>query len=144
METLFKKYILRKLFRKTDIFQQDLDQKRTPLIVFEKLGVWATVPFSSLPPSAPVSTMTFYNEKQCQFLLQFMSIWKIMDRANNYIFKVSNRNTRKSMCKKLTIHTAERRQWRRLSDFIVTLKKCFDGQGQHHLSIIKDRAFLQQ
>ena len=41
--------------------------------------------------------------------------------ANNYMFKVNNRNTstRSEICSKLTIRTPERRQWRVSDAFIV-------------------------
>ena len=41
--------------------------------------------------------------------------------ADNYLFKVNNRNTRTrcEICSKLTIKTAEQRQWRRFGVFIV-------------------------
>ena len=47
--------------------------------------------------------------------------------AGIYLFKISNRNTG-TMCKiclKLTIKTAERRQWRRSAVFIVNFKQIY-------------------
>ena len=44
--------------------------------------------------------------------------------AGNYMFKVSNRNTRArcGICSKLTIITPERRHWSRSGVFIVNLE----------------------
>ena len=44
--------------------------------------------------------------------------------ANIYLFKVNNRNTRKSceICLKLTIKTLEQRYWRRSEVFIVNFE----------------------
>ena len=44
--------------------------------------------------------------------------------AGNYMFKVNNRNTstRCEIYSKLTIKTAERRQWRRFAVFIVNFE----------------------
>ena len=49
---------------------------------------------------------------------------KINFPGNNYLFKVNNRNTRKSCktCSKLTIKTLERRQWLRSYVLIVNLE----------------------
>ena len=47
--------------------------------------------------------------------------------AKNYLFKVSNRNSRKrcEICTKLTIKTPERRHWRRSGVFIVNIEHIF-------------------
>ena len=47
--------------------------------------------------------------------------------AKNYLFKVSNRNSRKrcEICTKLTIKTPERRHWRRSGIFIVNIEHIF-------------------
>ena len=44
--------------------------------------------------------------------------------ADNYIFKVNNRNTRTKceICSKLTIKIPERRHWRRCGIFIVNFE----------------------
>ena len=44
--------------------------------------------------------------------------------ANIYLFKVNNRNTRKTceMCSKLTMKTPERRRWRLSGVFIVNFE----------------------
>ena len=44
--------------------------------------------------------------------------------AGNYMFKVSNRNTRTryEVCSKLTIKTPERRQWHRSGVFILNFE----------------------
>ena len=58
---------------------------------------------------------------KCQIL-----IWRTptLLPAGNYMFKVSNRNTRTrcEICSKLTIKTPERRLWRRSGVFIVNFK----------------------
>ena len=77
-----------------------MEENRDPLIVFLKVGVGATAPSFFLPPSASVSTFTFYNGKY-SFLLQTMLMWKIMDPWNNHLFKVSNWNTKKKYVLKI-------------------------------------------
>ena len=42
--------------------------------------------------------------------------------ACNYMFKVSNRNTRCEICSKLTIKTPKRRHWRHSGVFIVNFE----------------------
>ena len=62
---------------------------------------------------------------RCLFHRTFQSLKKcyecLQDPANIYLFKVNNRNTRKScqICSKLAIRAPERRYWHYLSVFVV-------------------------
>ena len=53
-----------------------------------------------------------------------VSIKKNSNPAKNYMFKVSNKNTRTrcEICSKLAIKTPERQQWQRSSLFLIALK----------------------
>ena len=62
-----------------------------------------------------------------EVVFQFKSFYFINVRlkpAENYMFKVNNRNTRTwcEICSKLTIKTTERRHWRPSGVFIVNFK----------------------
>ena len=45
-------------------------------------------------------------------------------QAGSYMFKITNRNTRKrcQICSRLTIKTSDRRQWRRSGVFVVNFE----------------------
>ena len=59
---------------------------------------------------------------RASFTLKYLLPWKYP--ADNYMFKVNNRNTRTryEICSKLTMKTPEQCHWRRFSVFIVNFE----------------------
>ena len=109
----FLKSVFEQKVEKKGYFQQFLSVKELLLITFGKLcgGV------------VSLSPLLLYSCRPCVYK-HILLIWKITNPVNNYLFKVNNTGSRKSVCSKLTIQAAEIRQLCRSGDFIVNSKIC--------------------